>query len=313
MSYLIGVPIPLNSIGKIPLSVLHLENEADQAVIFKHNVLQIVEQVKVKCKGLKANTMFFKEYSQLTMVKIDMLLASIDKHIYDGHFDEAVRKSNRLIDDSLDALDYYNKYFTIYLGACICSTYTLWIVYLLTYGNSVCLANRFRLNSFTLTMITLVSAFSYCQGFPITYYLYSVLPVVVLHQILLKHTAAVHLLRSLYNAEKIIEIVCLIVGIELILISFFYRFCLSVILAFYFVLFLAKFYRSTDNMKWLIILSPLTLSVFPLLPVLSGHLNIHLVYSAFFITNVTFLLVICANRYYIRRLPSAIMVSMFSF
>jgi phosphatidylinositol glycan class N len=290
MSYLIGVPIPLNSIGKLPLSVLNFPDNIDKAIAFKHNVLQIVEQVKIKYETLKANTFFFKEYSNLKMSSIVAFLNSIDEHISSGFYDMAIQNSNRLIDESLQAIDYYNKYFTFYLGTCIFLTYVFWIVYLLIRERNVSCQNKIKLNVSFFFLSIFIWLYSFCQSFPITYYVYSILPVIILHQIILKWQAAVELLKS-FKSNKL-EIFCLFIGIELILISFFYRFCLSVILGFYSMLSFAKFYKTNSMQKWLIMLSPLLLSIFPMLPVISGHLKIHLVYISFLLTNIAFFLIL---------------------
>ncbi len=46
MSYLIGVPIPINSIGKIPLEMLDIDDK-EKCLAFKANAIQIIEQLKV--------------------------------------------------------------------------------------------------------------------------------------------------------------------------------------------------------------------------------------------------------------------------
>lgn len=77
--------------GKIPLQFLKATKE-EKCLIFKQNVMQIIEQLKIKRNKCKNTTIFFKEFSKLTIDNADERLREIDSLINKQKFDEAVIK-----------------------------------------------------------------------------------------------------------------------------------------------------------------------------------------------------------------------------
>ena len=85
-------------------------------------------------------------------------------------------------------------------------------------------------------------------------------------------------LWSSHSIRNTVYFATLFLGIECLVLTFFYRWIFSVVLAFY-SLYLINEVKSSKQMaiKWTVVISSLLLAVFPLLPVIKGHTHFYLV------------------------------------
>uniref|UniRef100_A0A8C8LXV4 GPI ethanolamine phosphate transferase 1 n=1 Tax=Oncorhynchus tshawytscha TaxID=74940 RepID=A0A8C8LXV4_ONCTS len=153
MSSLIGVPIPLNSVGVLPLQYL---NNSDQfkAESMYSNAIQILEQFKVKYNMEDNN--------------IELLTISLCRSLI-GH--------------ALEGLSYYHTYDRFFLGCSVVLGFTGWTSYV------VLVILKTHVSSKTLWWMgvgatLLIGMFLIIQRSPVTYYIYCLLPVPVWYSML---------------------------------------------------------------------------------------------------------------------------------
>uniref|UniRef100_A0A8C9TS79 GPI ethanolamine phosphate transferase 1 n=1 Tax=Scleropages formosus TaxID=113540 RepID=A0A8C9TS79_SCLFO len=98
MSSLIGVPIPLNSVGILPLEYLN-NSKVFKAESMYANSLQIMEQFKVKMAQKKDTTLsvLFTPYQLLTESKQLDFIQKARSLIQQGEYDEAVRTTASVV------------------------------------------------------------------------------------------------------------------------------------------------------------------------------------------------------------------------
>jgi GPI ethanolamine phosphate transferase 1 len=243
MSHLIGIPIPINSIGKLPLSLLD-SNQKDKCTSFKMNALQIIEQLKVKHRQCKDKTIYFQEYKHLTMANVHEMIDTIDLFISLKKYDEAIDKINSLIDLSLAALDYYHKYNKFYLGICIVLSCLAWIIYLFihnfgSFNSQMDVRTTINKNNIINKLCTLLIVISigasFYQQFPFTYYFYTLTPIILWRSVLIKSNSLNDLFH-LWCENKVansINVFILLIGIEFLVLTFFYRWIFSALLLVY--------------------------------------------------------------------------------
>lgn len=82
----------------------------------------------------------------------------------------------------------------------------------------------------------------------------------------------------------------IIIGLELVVLSFFYRWIFSVLLVSYSVYLILNFHVKPKHqyIKWLIIISSIFLAIFPILPVIQGYTHLYLVYISSLMTNIAY-------------------------
>uniref|UniRef100_A0A674E8D6 GPI ethanolamine phosphate transferase 1 n=1 Tax=Salmo trutta TaxID=8032 RepID=A0A674E8D6_SALTR len=203
MSSLIGVPIPLNSVGVLPLQYL---NNSDQfkAESMYSNAIQILEQFKVKMAQKKETTLSF-----------------------------LFTPYQSLMDHALEGLSYYHTYDRFFLGCSVVLGFTGWTSYV------VLVILKTHVSGKTLWWIgvgatLLIGMFLIIQRSPVTYYIYCLLPVPVWYSVLKEFGTLTDLVRSysLLPLGKCFGYFALVTfGIELLVVSFFHRAMLTVGLA----------------------------------------------------------------------------------
>uniref|UniRef100_A0A8C7QHJ9 GPI ethanolamine phosphate transferase 1 n=1 Tax=Oncorhynchus mykiss TaxID=8022 RepID=A0A8C7QHJ9_ONCMY len=269
MSSLIGVPIPLNSVGVLPLQYL---NNSDQfkAESMYSNAIQILEQFKVKMAQKKETTLsfLFTPYQLLTESRQAEFINKARVLIQLEEYEEAISLCRSLIGHALEGLSYYHTYDRFFLGCSVVLGFTGWTSYVVL----VILKTHASLRRpptptdqmcsqpcVCVEATLLIGMFLIIQRSPVTYYIYCLLPVPVWYSVL-----------------KDCYCVCLPQ-----VVSFFYRAMLTVGLA---VLslwpLLSGLYSKAKfrSLSW--VLCCLFLATFPMMPVVGREANIHMVTCA---------------------------------
>uniref|UniRef100_A0A671TXE2 GPI ethanolamine phosphate transferase 1 n=1 Tax=Sparus aurata TaxID=8175 RepID=A0A671TXE2_SPAAU len=250
MASLIGVPIPVNSVGVLPL--LYLNNsEQFKAESMYANAIQVLEQFKVQ------------RHSALLLLIITLIISLC----------------RSLISHALEGLVYYHTYDRFFLGCSVVLGFVGWTSYVVV----VILKTHASLNRhpsllkqvrvLCMCVTAAITVFLLIQRSPVTYYIYCLLPVPVWYSVLKESATLTDLIRSapslpLWKCFGYFLLVAL--GIELLVVSFFHRAMLTVGLA---VLslwpFLSGLYGKSkvtpSQMSWF--LGCLCLAAFPLMPV----------------------------------------------
>ncbi|XP_070708701.1 GPI ethanolamine phosphate transferase 1 [Pempheris klunzingeri] len=303
MASLIGVPIPVNSVGVLPLLYL---NNSDQfkAESMYTNAIQVLEQFKMKMIQKKETTLSFlftpyqllSESKQAEFIRKARILIQLEK------YEDAISLCQSLISHALEGLVYYHTYDRFFLGCSVVLGFVGWTSYVVL----IILKTHASLNrhpsllkqnpSHTLARLCvavaiMIMVFLLIQRSPITYYVYCLLPVPVWYSVLKESGTLTDLIRSapslpLWKCFGYFVLVAF--GIELLVVSFFHRAMLTAGLA---VLSLWPFISGLfDKAKFRSVswfLGCLCLAAFPLMPVVGREPNIHLVTCAGLLTLFT--------------------------
>ncbi|TNN19523.1 GPI ethanolamine phosphate transferase 1 [Schistosoma japonicum] len=132
MSGLLGIPIPVNSIGQVPVEFLKIP-EYDKVKLVRANWLQIYAQLKIKYTEKKKSHfgIFFREFPSLKMSDIYEMENMCELLISSGKYHEAIQEYRHLTSSALKGLNYYHKYDRLYLGFCVSLTFCLWSLVIL--------------------------------------------------------------------------------------------------------------------------------------------------------------------------------------
>ncbi|XP_063062754.1 GPI ethanolamine phosphate transferase 1 [Engraulis encrasicolus] len=296
MSSLIGVPIPLNSVGVLPLNFLN-NTQHFKAESMLANSIQILEQFKVKMAHKKETTLsiFFTPYPILTEEQQEQFLQHAKSLIHKGLHEEAIYLCGEMIVQALDGLSYYHRYDRFFLGCSVVLGFAGWTSYVVLVilkthaslrkppGNRALISDE-RLGRVFLCMGLTIVAFLLLQASPWTYYIYCLLPVPVWHAVCKEIGTLTDVIRSAPSLPLwkcfgyFLLVAC---GIELLVVSFFYRAMLSLgLLLLSLWPFLSGLYAKapTRSLTW--VLSCVCLAAFPLMPVVGRESNVHLVTCA---------------------------------
>ncbi|KAI5620050.1 GPI ethanolamine phosphate transferase 1 [Silurus asotus] len=281
MSSLIGVPIPLNSVGVLPLDYLN-------------------------------NSRHFKAESiPLTDSQMFEFMSHTRSLIQKGHFDEAIHECEVLINRAMEGLSYYHTYDRFFLGCSVVLGFIGWTSYVLlvilkTHASlrkpptSKDVTAGRHLGLLFLFVGLLVCLFLFLQASSYTYYIYCLLPVPVWYSVLKEFRILIEFARSVPSlplSRCFGYFVLLTFGIELLVVSFFYRAMLTLgLVALSLWPVVSGVYRKTKSGSHRWVLSCLCLSVFPLLPVVGREPNTNYVICAGALTMLTSLIYILLCR-----------------
>ncbi|XP_027031737.1 GPI ethanolamine phosphate transferase 1 [Tachysurus fulvidraco] len=313
MSSLIGVPIPLNSVGVLPLEYLNTSQHFRAESMYA-NAVQILEQFKVKMTQKKETTLsfLFTPYQPLTDSKMDQFVSHTRSLIRTGHFDEAIHQCDVLIDQAMEGLSYYHTYDRLFLGFSVVMGFTGWtsyvvLVILKTHAGlrkppvSRDMTAVRRLGRVCVCVGLLVSLFLFLQTSSFTYYIYCLLPVPVWYGVLKEFGILVELIRSVSSlplSKCFGYLVLVTFGIELLVVSFFYRAVLTLgLIALALWPFVSGLYKKSKFRSASWVLSCLCLAAFPLLPVVGREPDTDYVVCAGAVTVLTSLFYIFSHRH----------------
>lgn len=287
MSTLIGGAIPLNSEGVLPIRFLHYNKAFSSQSIFA-NLRQLVEQLRVKEERIYQTSLPFKftPFSKKSSSEFKSDIAQIDKLVNTNQHQQAIELSYKLIEICRDGVRYYHTYHRFWLYIVLTIGFIGWILCtLLTIlqesmqklapfqsRNSV---SKPPLWPFVLLVVTSILLFY--QSSPILYYLYYTLPIAC-WSYLWTHKAVVS--RSWQLAKQnpsvlfkslgaVIFVGC---GLELLVLSFFFREVLSVMLILLSIWpFLTELGAKKLKLSLAWLITCVLLAIFPLLPVVGRN------------------------------------------
>ncbi|XP_071823670.1 GPI ethanolamine phosphate transferase 1-like [Apostichopus japonicus] len=298
MASLIGSPLPLNSVGVLPIGYLDSSLKFKAESIFT-NTKQILAQYEVKERHMKDTTLaiFFRHYEPLSESGKAQSISSIRQLIQDGAYENAILSGQETIQVALEGLNYYQTYNRLFLGTSVALSYLGWMGYILfqLLSNHTDLiprsqANRPHLDLLTLRLLfgaigVLIVVILYLQSSPVMYYAYCVLPVLLWHAVCQRYQTFLTAYKTVtqrYGVAYILTTMALcFFGVEVLVLSFFYREVISVGLVAIAIWPIMSTMRKTHFMTavgWFV--SCVILSVFPLLPVVGLDTNIPLVVLA---------------------------------
>ncbi|KAL1006607.1 hypothetical protein UPYG_G00074380 [Umbra pygmaea] len=296
MSSLIGVPIPLNSVGVLPLEYLNNSDEFKAESMYT-NAIQVLEQFKVKMAQKKETTLsfLFIPYQPLTESRQAQLVTEARVLIQLEKYEDAITLCRFLIGQALEGLTYYHTYDRFFLGCSVVMGFTGWTSYVVLVILKTHASLRRphthtgQVSGKTLWWVgvgvtLLVGMFLVVQRSPLTYYIYCLLPVPIWYSVLKEYRTLTDLVRS-YSSLPLCKcfgyFVLLTFGIELLVVSFFYRSVLTgglVVLSLWPLLSGLYSKAKFRSVSW--VLACLCLASFPLMPVVGREANFHMVTCA---------------------------------
>ncbi|KAH9503488.1 hypothetical protein Btru_068038, partial [Bulinus truncatus] len=300
MSFLIGVPYPVNSVGILPIDYLNI-SDSDKAIALLANAEQILSQFQVKMEQVKKRTISatFRPFPELAETEKLHSIKHIRQLIRNGQFHEAVAETQRLISVALQGLRYYQTYDRFFLGASIVLGFLGWMSYtfilLVSEHTNVGLTRTASLQRNNMTAYIFVSigiiiaVLLYVQSLPFMCYIYCLLPVLLWYKFFEGWSLLAHAVHTTVDNHYIWDITTSLIfcaaGLEIVILSFYYRKLLSVGLLALSTWPVVTFYwdgklpgRLLSSVGWT--LSSLLVAIFPLLPIVSKDTQYHLVLAS---------------------------------
>uniref|UniRef100_A0A2C9JNT5 GPI ethanolamine phosphate transferase 1 n=1 Tax=Biomphalaria glabrata TaxID=6526 RepID=A0A2C9JNT5_BIOGL len=301
MSYLIGVPYPMNSIGILPIDLLSA-SEGDKATALLANAEQILAQFQVKMEQVKERTISVTFRPFLELVESEKppkelhTVRHIKHLIKNGQIEEAVKDTQRLIDTALRGLQYYQTYDRLFLGASIVLGFLGWMSYtfcILVFEYTNIGEDRVEMvernKTFTVVFVALaiiITVLLYVQSLPFMCYTYCLLPVLLWYKFFQGWSVMTEAFQAAVENQLLRDIIVSMsfcaVGLEIVILSFYYRELLSLGLVALSAWPLVTYYwyglwpaSTATCIGWSV--TCLLVAVFPILPVASKHTQYHLV------------------------------------
>ncbi|TGZ61833.1 hypothetical protein CRM22_007755 [Opisthorchis felineus] len=313
MAALLGIPIPKNSRGRLPLALVNSSDPVKFQMI-RANCLQLIAQLQVKLEEKRRSyfMLFFMEYGRLTQEDVANRMQRAETLGAKREYADAIEQYSQLEELTIAALDYYDtydrKFFRIFVGlSCL-----LWSLEILCSmlgevqagQQQVCAKPRpiGICQLFLCGYGTVIFVFAYSR--PVSHTVCQIMPLVfALHLAwsrrrqtqllnLIKGTAqgmcqAVCTLKTvgplasfLSVAPRLLIVLNCVCILELLIWGFSHRSCLSAasILVSIWPLLDRSFGRGRKTLRFLWPFACILLAVFPLLPVSSS------IYSPFLVT-----------------------------
>uniref|UniRef100_A0A8C7ZRZ1 GPI ethanolamine phosphate transferase 1 n=1 Tax=Oryzias sinensis TaxID=183150 RepID=A0A8C7ZRZ1_9TELE len=179
MASLVGVPIPVNSVGVLP--ILYLNNSGQfKAESMYTNAIQVLEQFKIKMMQKKETTLsfFFTPFQYLTESKQAEITHKARILIQLEKYNEAISLCQSLISLSLEGLLYYHTYDRFFLGCSVVLGFVGWTSYVILVILKTHRSSR-TVAKLCMCVAVMITAFLLIQRSPVTYYIYCLLPVPV--------------------------------------------------------------------------------------------------------------------------------------
>uniref|UniRef100_A0A2I3LJ83 GPI ethanolamine phosphate transferase 1 n=1 Tax=Papio anubis TaxID=9555 RepID=A0A2I3LJ83_PAPAN len=261
------------------------------------NAVQILEQFKVKMTQKKEVTLpfLFTPFKLLSDSKQFNILRKARSYIKHRKFDEVVSLCKELIHLALKGLSYYHTYDRFFLGINVVIGFVGWISYAslliikshsnLIKGVSKEVKKPSHLLPCSFVAIgILVAFFLLIQACPWTYYVYGLLPVPIWYAVLREFQVVQDLVTSLLTyplSHFVGYLLVFTLGIEVLVLSFFYRCMLTAgLTAFAVWPFLTRLWTraKVTSLSWAFF--SVLLAVFPLMPVVGRKPDISLVMGA---------------------------------
>uniref|UniRef100_A0A8B9Y1E5 GPI ethanolamine phosphate transferase 1 n=1 Tax=Bos mutus grunniens TaxID=30521 RepID=A0A8B9Y1E5_BOSMU len=282
--------------GIIPVDMLNTSDLFKAESMFT-NAVQILEQFKVKMTQKKEATLsfLFTPFKSLSDTKQANILRKARYYIKQKKYDEAVSLCRQLIHLALRGLAYYHTYDRFFLAFNVVLGFVGWTSYAslliikshcnLMRGVSTEAKNPSRLLPCAFVAVGVsVTFFLLIQACPWTYYVYCLLPLPIWYAVLREIPVIqgfVTLLSTFPPRRFLGYLLLFILGVEVLVLSFFYRYMLTAgLVALAAWPFITALWTRAKSISLSWIFFCLLLAVFPLMPVVGRKPDIFLVVGA---------------------------------
>ncbi|KAJ8952592.1 hypothetical protein NQ318_004139 [Aromia moschata] len=286
LASLIGINIPANSLGILPVNYLDV-NESDLAQLMLSNALQLLKIFDVKRLRTENNAFIYIPFKDITSDSVEEKLNYLQQLRNSGQIEKFLIECTDFMQLLVEGVSYYHNYYQYpvlisislgFLGWIICLSLTVFLCDKQNRSAYSFASVRYD-KTFISALIITVFLLCYKQQFPLTYYLYFSFPVATF-SIVFQYFRTYDILNGLHFADftlGIVNTLFYLVGIELLVYGFFNRLAFTVLMIFVGSwIFLSKNLEKNTNNKekftWLACC--LVLSVFPCLPIMKTSFNI---------------------------------------
>ena len=219
MATLIGVPIPVNSMGSCPIEYLDTQ-DSYKANVMKLNAKQIYNQYLKLDSQKRENEIWYVPFSE-----IDCSEFNFDSQFTDVMNPlESIRRSKELIEIFSRGIQYLHSYDWIYLRVMIVAGYIGWFAFSILFLRNQEFSQPLKCFVISACVTSGVSIVLYMKRSPIEFHIYTFFPILLLVYVLLnrKNFGIEVTSSSLLNILKFVGIV------EVLVLSFHFRFVVSI-------------------------------------------------------------------------------------
>ncbi|KFD70484.1 hypothetical protein M514_00982 [Trichuris suis] len=299
MSALIGAAFPANSVGVLPLEYLNISSR-NKALLMLANFKQLLEQMLVQMERKREMywSIFFREFPDMTAQKIRTLSDTLDSFLSKKRYAAMADICKQWIPTVLQGMKYYHQYERRLLTCCIIASFCAWLLCvfsILVRSESLDLTLS-HCNNFQLGIMGGVLFLSWCNSLPLTFILYTVMPLYLLQAANLRWVN----LKGIFSCRLTLLAVILLAVIftEMLVLTFFYRHALIICIAL-----MAVWICTLRNCSYRLRLCFVSLCVadclFTLLPVVGQQPHYDLVLSFCFVWSFLTLLLIFWRTYFL--------------
>ncbi|KAI7897566.1 alkaline-phosphatase-like protein [Cokeromyces recurvatus] len=181
MAHLIGTPLPVNSVGELPLNYLEADEMIKAEAAFT-NARQILEQYQTKHNEKEKHELFFRPFQPLSGENDPLLFISdIQTLINNKEYKLAEEKSRRLMSLSLEGLRYFQTYDWLFLRGVVTAGYIGWCIFCLQFvlkhfvlssPSQTTVKSRIMVNLFSFLILGGLYSMLWIQRMPKMYYAY---------------------------------------------------------------------------------------------------------------------------------------------
>ncbi|KAG0164960.1 Glycosyl phosphatidyl inositol anchor synthesis [Apophysomyces sp. BC1034] len=274
MAHLVGIDLPVNSVGELPLEYLDADEHAKAEAAFT-NAQQILEQFLVKYSEKEQNELFFRPFKPLSGVNDPSShIARIKSLIDEQKYEQAENQSKELMALCIVGLRYFQTYDWLFLREFIIREYVV--------PKSVksSLPKRPFMHMIDIAAIfafSVLSGIVWIQKMPTLYHAYIFFPVLFWNQVVRNKeslVAAFQLAGGLGMKELVLSVLAVLLSLEALVYSFFRREVLSVcfiLLAAWPLVMPAKIRKQSRSLTAGWSAACICTSIFTLLPVEKGE------------------------------------------
>ncbi|KAG5891231.1 hypothetical protein JTB14_004346 [Gonioctena quinquepunctata] len=273
LASIIGINIPVNSLGFLPIEYLNVELR-DMAEMILSNTLQLYEIFSVKSSRIKTNALVFFPFGNVpcdvAAKKVEYLKRLLIEEKYLKVIDECQEFRNFV----RDGVKYYQNYYQYPILLSVSVGLFIWITFLAATvlncdKQPVCRKNQ---NTPFAILIIIVILLCYKSDYPLTYYFYFMFPFVMCFSTSKDCMNFYHT----FSISIMINICFYVAGLELLVYGFFNRIALTIImilLGFWIIIPSASHVNSTRKEKIIWVTCCFLLAIFPALPVMKTMFN----------------------------------------
>lgn len=289
ISSIIGISVPMNNFGKLPLNLLNATNDYLLIALFNNALQMFTQYTKLRNdfnKGLFSSILNnFNKIDENDIKILEKYILMKDKLSNDKLKQKLTEQILELLNNSLEGIEYFQMYYKNILQFCIVITCLGWIFQLIIMlDNQKIEFNIHKIPKYMFIIFIIEIIFLLLQNIPLSIGIYFILPIIswiIPLQQNVKFQKIFNLMRK--NFKKLF---LLLIGIELLVLTFFIRQIISFIFSIFVGYIAYKLLinnKSKEHVKNLIyshIISIILLTFFPFLPIPNGRNDNYLILFA---------------------------------